>query len=90
MRSKVFWPHWKVRALRARFSVERDGDGERAPMNQEEFGRLLGGYIQPTVSGWENKGCTSRRGCHDLQRLAAANNIDHTTLEEVVATAAHA
>ena len=85
MRSKVFWPHWKVRALRARFTVDRDG--ESAPMNQEEFGRLLGGYIQPTISGWENKGCTSRRGCHDLQRLAAANGIDTSELTEVVADA---
>lgn len=48
-----------------RHMVERE-DGDIVAMNQAEFGALLGGYIQPTISKWENVGCTSRRGVRDL------------------------
>lgn len=67
MPDKPFWPAEAVRDLRQQILVDRDG--EKVVMNQEAFGDLLGGYTQPTISLWENNGCTSRRGCSDLQRV---------------------
>tara|TARA_R110000868_G_scaffold160474_3_gene390175 strand:+ start:16924 stop:17148 length:225 start_codon:yes stop_codon:yes gene_type:complete len=70
MSNKPFWSPDKIRELRHRIFV--DSNGEWIAINQTDFGTLVGGYTQPTVSIWETAGCTSKRGCADLERAKQA------------------
>lgn len=66
---KPLWEGEKVSALRDAIRVRR-GE-ELVPINQTDFGYLLGAYRQATISGWESDGCFSRRGAMDLDRVSA-------------------
>ena len=66
MTNDNFWSPDQVKSLRKLF-LKKGRSGKLRPVNQAEFGQIIGGYRQATISLWENEGCTSRRGCSDLQ-----------------------